>query len=100
MPELFTNITAGPVPLASGQILAPGDRAEISKDPHDQALVTDGSLARSENETDYQGLKHDQLTGLADAAGLDVKGTGRDGSVTNADLTRALKANDKKEGQG
>lgn len=46
MPESteHRNITAGPVPLASGQILAPGDTAHVSDDPHDLALIADGAL--------------------------------------------------------
>lgn len=40
----YRNIRSTPVPLASGQILAPGDAAPISDDDHDRALVADGAL--------------------------------------------------------
>lgn len=40
----YRNVTAGPVPLASGQILAPGDTAQVSDDQHDKALIADGAL--------------------------------------------------------
>lgn len=49
MPE-YRNIASHAVTLASGRPLAVGDAAEIDpKDPHDKALVDDGTLIKAEN---------------------------------------------------
>lgn len=98
MPDEYRNVSTVPVPLASGQIIATGDTCEPDpKEPHDRDLVDAGALVPVETETDYSKLRHDHLQALADGAGLEVKGTGADGSATNADLIKALKANDKKK---
>lgn len=97
MPE-YRNVSTVPVPLASGQIIAIGDTCDPDlNEPHDKNLVKDGALLPVETETDYSKLRHDQLKALADGAELEVKGTGADGSATNPDLIKALKANDKKK---
>lgn len=101
MEPTHTNISGHAQPLASGQTVAPGDTATLNlTDAHDRALLASGAFATTETSTDYGALKHDQLQALADAAALDVKGTGKDGSVTNADLEKALTANDKKSKEG
>lgn len=97
MPDTHTNVSTHPVSLASGRVLAPGEASPISGDAHDRALIADGTLVPTETRTDYSAMKHDQLAAYAEGAELDVKGTGKDGTVTNADLEKALAANDKKE---
>ena len=94
----YTNVSTHPQPLASGRILAPGETADLDLEhAHDNALHQDGVLAATETRTDYTGMRHDQLAALAAGLDLDVKGTGKDGNVTNADFAKALTANDKKE---
>jgi hypothetical protein len=93
----FVNVSTHPQSLVSGRVLAPGESAEVSDDPHDRALIADGALIERETSMDYASLHRDQLEGLAEAAGLDVKGTGKDGGIVVADLVRALTAHDKKE---
>lgn len=95
MPD-YTNTSSHAQSLASGRTLGPGESAPVSDDPHDRALIDSGALAPTETQTDYTTLPAAQLHGLADAAGLEVKGTGKDGNVIAADLQKALTANDKK----
>lgn len=97
MPTEYVNVSTHAQSLASGRVLGPGESAAVSDDPHDRALIDSGDLIPRETRTDYEAMRHEQLAGLAECAGLDVKGTGKDGSVTNADLVKALTANDKKE---
>lgn len=93
---MHRNVTAHAQPLASGRLVAPGDSCEPDlEDPHDRALIAEGALVPAQTSTDYAGMRHDQLAALAEGAGLDVEPTGRDGSVTNKDLVKALAAHDK-----
>lgn len=49
MPDEYRNISSHAVTLASGRPLAIGDAAEINlKDPHDKALLDDGTLIKAE----------------------------------------------------
>jgi pyruvate/2-oxoglutarate dehydrogenase complex dihydrolipoamide acyltransferase (E2) component len=93
----YVNVSTHAQPLASGRVLAPGESAPISDGAHDQALVTDGALVPAETQTDYAAMRHEQLAALAEGAELEVKGSGKDGAVTNADLVKALTAHNKKE---
>lgn len=98
MPDQWRNVSAHVQPLASGRLVAAGELCEPNlDDPHDKTLITDGALIAAETSTDYAAMKHDQLEAYADGAGLDVKGTGQGGTVTNADLVKALTAHDKKD---
>lgn len=91
-----TNVSTHAQPLASGRVLAPGETATLSDDPHDRALIASGAFVETETSTDYGAMRRDQLDAYADARGLDVKGTGKDGGVVAADLAKALTADDKK----
>lgn len=90
-----TNVSTHAQPLASGQVIAPGDTADLTDDPHDRALRDSGAFVATQTETDYTAMRHDQLAAYADAAGLDVKSTGKSDEPTNADFVKALTANDK-----
>jgi hypothetical protein len=49
MADDYINRSDHAVSLASGAVLAPGDRGESDmKDPHDKALRTDGALIKAE----------------------------------------------------
>lgn len=47
--DSYTNVSTHAQPLASGRVLAPGETADLDlKDPHDELLVTDGILVKTE----------------------------------------------------
>lgn len=94
----YRNIGLHAVSLASGTPLAPGDTGIPDlKDLHDKALVDDGALVPVETATDYTRLPAGQLQALAEGAGLQVTGSGKDGNVLAADYAKALTANDQKK---
>jgi hypothetical protein len=97
MPETtHTNVSTHAQPLASGQVVAPGEHATLTGDPHDRALLDSGAFLATETETNYAAMRRDQLDAYAEPRGLDVKGTGKEGAVVAADLAKALTADDKK----
>jgi hypothetical protein len=97
MPETtHTNVSTHAQPLASGQVVGPGEQATLTDDPHDRALLAEGTFVATETQTDYAGMRRDQLDAYAEGRELDVKGTGKDGAVVAADLAKALAADDKK----
>ena len=46
MSHMVRNITAGPLALDGGRVLAPGDDAEVKPNDHDKALEEEGKLLR------------------------------------------------------
>lgn len=47
----YVNVSRAPVPLASGQVLAPGEAGPANmRDDHDKALRDDGALLKSDTE--------------------------------------------------
>src|SRR4051812_17703297 len=101
MPETtYSNVSTHAQPLASGRVVAPGEHATLSDDPHDSALLESGAFLATETETNYAAMRRDQLDAYADGRGLDVKGTGKEGAVVAADLAKALTADDKRTATG
>jgi hypothetical protein len=91
----YRNVSSHAQPLASGRLVAPGDTCNPDlQTGHDQALVQDGALTAVEDSIDYGALRVEQLQAIADGAALDVKGTGKDGTVVKDDLVKALTAHD------
>ncbi len=75
------------------ELQAERDRLEAQRAALDAEL--DGLATRSE---DLSSLSKADLQARADEAGLDVQGTGRDGSVTKDDLVDALQAHQASQG--
>jgi hypothetical protein len=97
MPDDYRNRETHAVTLASGRPLAPGETSPLNlDDPHDQALLEQGSVVLVDESTDYDALSVEALAHDADGRGLTVKGTGKEGAVLKADLVKALQADDKK----
>lgn len=98
MPDEYRNRETHALTLASGRSLAPAEAAPISDDPHDQALLEQGSLIMVDETVDYdRDFTRDQLAAIAEGRDLQVKGSGQGGDVLKADLVRALQADDKKK---
>lgn len=87
VPEAAPSASAQPVPA----FVADEDDvigAEVREDVV-QVIVPEDAV---EPQTDYAALTFNELKELAEAAGLEVSGTGKNGAVTKADLVRALEA--------
>lgn len=96
MADTHRNTGLHAVTLESGQPVGVGETCTPGDNDHDQGLIADGHLSAVETATDYDAMHVDQLQALAAGAGLEIDGTGKDGAVLKADLTKALKSNEKK----
>jgi hypothetical protein len=95
-PQEWVNVSDHAVTLATGEpVAANGGRAQSDMStPHDRALRDEGHLIRAD-DPDYRDWSPEELHAAADARGVSVTGTGKDGHVLKADLITALETDDK-----
>lgn len=91
-----------PQDLASGQMLAPGETAELSddemRDPHNAALIAEGGLIPlSDTPTPNATDDAVELAGQHQVNLADIPGTGAAGRVTKRDVEHHIAAS---EGSG